>query len=158
MQQGENRSVSSGERHTLYHQFIPHIKCTSTSILGRDMDNRTDTTLYRKSFTMNKLLTCRYNMDTDRVEARFEDAPLLPSTASPWKTNTATPRHSGQNWTGCCTISPWSMHRWCWVGRSNVSCHSAVTTADWKINDITNTAPPWRRRSQSGAVFVMQEK
>ena len=22
---------------------------------------------------MNKLLTCRYNMDTNRVEARFED-------------------------------------------------------------------------------------
>ena len=22
---------------------------------------------------MNKLLSCRYNMDTDRVEARFED-------------------------------------------------------------------------------------
>ena len=25
-------------------------------------------------FTMNKLLSCRYNMDTNRVEARFEDA------------------------------------------------------------------------------------
>ena len=24
-------------------------------------------------FTMNKLLTCRYNMDTNRVEARFAD-------------------------------------------------------------------------------------
>ena len=24
-------------------------------------------------FTMNKLLTCRYNMDTNQVEARFED-------------------------------------------------------------------------------------
>jgi hypothetical protein len=23
--------------------------------------------------TMNKLLSCRYNMDTDRVEARFAD-------------------------------------------------------------------------------------
>ena len=42
-------------------------------IHGRDLDNRTDTTLYRKSFTMNKLLTCRYNMDTARVEARFAD-------------------------------------------------------------------------------------
>ena len=29
----------------------------------------------------------------------------------------------------------------------------AVATAGWKINDIKNTAPPWRRRSQSGAVF-----
>ena len=34
---GENRSVSSGERHTLYHQFIPRIKCTSTTTIhGRD--------------------------------------------------------------------------------------------------------------------------
>ena len=24
-------------------------------------------------FTMNKLLSCRYNMDTNRVEARFTD-------------------------------------------------------------------------------------
>ena len=28
-------------------------------------------------------------------------APLLPSTASPWRTNTETPRHSGRNWIGC---------------------------------------------------------
>ena len=27
----------------------------------------------RMSFTMNKLLSCRYNMDTNRVEARFAD-------------------------------------------------------------------------------------
>ena len=25
-------------------------------------------------FTMNKLLSCRYNMDNNRVEARFADA------------------------------------------------------------------------------------
>ena len=25
-------------------------------------------------FTTNKLLSCRYNMDTNRVEARFEDS------------------------------------------------------------------------------------
>ena len=62
---------------------------------------------------MNKLLSCRYNMDTNRVEARFEVALPLPSTASPSKTSTATPRHSGQNWTGCCTISRWRMRRWC---------------------------------------------
>ena len=27
----------------------------------------------RMKFTMNKLLSCRYNMDTNRVEARFAD-------------------------------------------------------------------------------------
>ena len=53
---------------------------------------------------MNKLLSCRYNMDT------------------------------GQNWTGCCTISLWSMHSLCWVGRLSTTCHLAVTTADWKID------------------------
>ena len=26
---------------------------------------------------MNKLLSCRYNMDTNRVEARFEDGTTL---------------------------------------------------------------------------------
>ena len=26
---------------------------------------------------MNKLLSCRYNMDTNRVEARFEDGTAL---------------------------------------------------------------------------------
>ena len=28
-------------------------------------------------FTMNKLLSCHYNMDTNRVEARFEDGTTL---------------------------------------------------------------------------------
>ena len=28
-------------------------------------------------FTMNKLLSCRYNMDTNRVEARFADGTTL---------------------------------------------------------------------------------
>ena len=28
-------------------------------------------------FTMNKLLSCRYNMDIDRVEARFEDGTIV---------------------------------------------------------------------------------
>ena len=62
---------------------------------------------------MNKLLSCLYNMDTNRVEARFEGGTPLPSTASPWRTNTATPRHSGQSWTDCYTISLWSMLSLC---------------------------------------------
>ena len=28
---------------------------------------------------MTKLLSCRYNMDTNRVEARFEDGSAVPS-------------------------------------------------------------------------------
>ena len=31
----------------------------------------------RMRFTMNKLLTCRYNTDSNRVEARFEDGTTL---------------------------------------------------------------------------------
>lgn len=45
---------------------------------------------------MTKLHTCRYNMDTNRVEARFADGPPLPLTAPLWRTSTATPRHSEQ--------------------------------------------------------------
>ena len=30
-------------------------------------------------FTMNKLLSCRYNMDANRVEARFEDGTNAPA-------------------------------------------------------------------------------
>ena len=64
-------------------------------------------------FTMNKLLSCRYNMDTNRVEARFEDGTTLAIDCIPSRMSTATPRHSGQNWTGCSITSPWSMPRWC---------------------------------------------
>ena len=56
------------------------------------------------------------------------------STASPSRTNTATPRHSGQSWTGCSTISPWSTHSLYWVGRLSIIFPSAATTADWKID------------------------
>ena len=62
---------------------------------------------------MNKLLSCRYNMDTNRVEARFTDGSAVAIDCTAIETSTATPRHSGQNWTGCSTTSPWSMHRWC---------------------------------------------
>ena len=34
-------------------------------------------------FTMNKLLSCRFNMDTNRVEAGSRIASPLPLTASP---------------------------------------------------------------------------
>ena len=51
---------SSPIRQLRYYLFRPSIKCTSTTMIhGRDLDNRIDTTLYRKRFTMNKLLSCR---------------------------------------------------------------------------------------------------
>ena len=83
---------------------------------------------------MMKLLSCRFNMDTNRVEARLRMAPPLPLTASPLRTNTAAPRHSGQNWTGCSTISPWSTPSLYWVGSLNITSHLAATMADWKID------------------------
>ena len=60
--------------------------------------------------------------------------PPLPSTASPSRMSTAAPRHSGQSWTGCSTISPWSTLSLCWVEGWNVICRLAVTTAGWKID------------------------
>ena len=69
---------SSPKQQLRYYLFRPSIKCTSTTTIhGRDLDNRADTTLYRKRFTMNKLLSCLYNTDTNRVEARFADGSML---------------------------------------------------------------------------------
>ena len=78
---------------------------------------------------MTKLLSCRYNMDTNRVEAWFEDGTILAIDCIAVEDGTATPPHSEQNWTGCYTIRRWSMRRWCWVGRSSIISPSAVTTA-----------------------------
>ena len=86
---------------------------------------------------MNKLLSCRYNMDTNRVEARFEDETTLAIDCIAIEDeygNTPTHQHSGQNWTGCCTISRWSMHSLCWVARLSTTCHLAVTMEEWKID------------------------
>ena len=58
----------------------------------------------------------------------------LPSTASPWRTNTATPRHSGQSWTDCYTISLWSMLSLCWEGRLSIISRLVATMEDWKID------------------------
>ena len=77
-----------------------------------------------------KVLSCRYNMDTNRLEAQFNDGTTLPSIVSPLRTNTATPRHSGRNWTGCYTTSLWSMPSLCWVGRLSIISRLAVTMAD----------------------------
>ena len=86
---------------------------------------------------MNKLLSCRFNMDTNRVEARFELMALpLPSTASPWRTSTAAPPHSGQSWTGCCATGRWSTHSLCWEERWSTISRWDATTAGWKIKSL----------------------
>ena len=63
----EKQPSSSLKRQLQSCLFRLSIKCTSTTTIhGRDLDNRTDTTLYRKKLPMNKLLSCRFNMDTNR--------------------------------------------------------------------------------------------
>ena len=92
---------------------------------------------------MNKLLSCRYNMDTNRVEARFEDGTTVAIDCAAIEDeygNTPTQR---AELTGCYTISLWSMPSLCWVGRLDIISRLVATTADWKSNDITNTAPLW---------------
>ena len=64
---------------------------------------------------MNKLLSCRYNMDANRVEARFEDGTTLAIDCITVEDEYGNTPAQRQNWTGCCTISRWSMHSLCWV-------------------------------------------
>ena len=82
---------------------------------------------------MMNLFSCHYSMDTNWWKPGSRMAPPLPSTASPLRMNTATPRHNGQNWTGYSTISRWSTPSLCWVVRLNTTFHLAATMADWKI-------------------------
>ena len=87
---------------------------------------------------MNKLLSCRFNMDTNRVEARFEDGTIvaIDCIAVEDEYGNAPAQRSGLNWTGCCTTSPWSMCRWCWKGRWSAISPSAATTVGWKIKPL----------------------
>ena len=52
---------------------------------------------------MNKLLSCHYNMDTNRVEARFTDGSAVAIDC------TAIEDEYGNT----PATSPWNMHRWC---------------------------------------------
>ena len=84
---------------------------------------------------MNKLLSCRFNMDTNRVEARFEDSITLAIDCIAMEDEYgSTPGHSGQSWTGCSTTSHWSMHSLCWVEGWSITYHWDLTTVDWKID------------------------
>ena len=86
---------------------------------------------------MNKLLSCRYNMDTNRVEARFADGSArchrLRRRGGRVRQH---PRHSGQSWTGCCTTGRWSTHSLCWEERWSTISRWDATTAGWKIKSL----------------------
>ena len=62
---------------------------------------------------MTKLLSCRYNMDTNRVEALFADGTTVVIDCITVEDEYGNTPAQRQNWTGCCIISPWSTHRWC---------------------------------------------
>ena len=63
---------------------------------------------------MMKLLSCRFNMDTDRVEAWFADGTTLAIDCIAVEDEYGnTPAQRAELGTGCCIINPWSMHRWC---------------------------------------------
>ena len=102
---------------------------------------------------MNKLHSCCFNINTNRVEARFADgsAVAIDCTAIEDKYGNTPAQRAELDW--LLYHKPWSMHRWCWMGRSNVSCHSAATTADWKINDITTTARLGEGEAKAGLWF-----
>ena len=80
---------------------------------------------------MNKLLSCRYNMDTNRVEARFADGSAVAidcvATLS---------LHDALPISGCSTISLWSMHSLCWEERWSTISRWDATTAGWKIKSL----------------------
>ena len=62
---------------------------------------------------MTKLLSCRYNMDTNRVEARFKDGTTLAIDCATVEDEYGNTPAQRAGWTGCSTISLWSTHRWC---------------------------------------------
>ena len=62
---------------------------------------------------MTKLLSCRYNMDTNRVEAQFEDGTTLSIDCIAVEEEYGNTPAQRAGWTGCYGTSHWNMHRWC---------------------------------------------
>ena len=102
---------------------------------------------------MNKLLSCRYNMDTNRVEARFEGGTTLAIDYIAIVDYIAIEDEYG-NTTAQRAELDWLLYnKPLEYAQLVIISRLVAATAGWKLNDIKNTAPPWRRRSQSGAVF-----
>ena len=101
---------------------------------------------------MNKLLTCRYNMDTNRVEARFEDGTTLAIDCIAIEDEYGnTPAQRAElDW--LLYHKPLEYAQLVLSGEIKRFLSLGCDHGRLKINDITTTAPPWRRRSQSGAV------
>ena len=82
---------------------------------------------------MNKLLSCRFNMDTNRVEARFEDGTALAIDCIAVEDEYGnTPAQRAElDW--LLYNKPLEYAQMVLRGRWSVICRLAVTTADWKI-------------------------
>ena len=84
---------------------------------------------------MNKLLSCHYNMDTNRVEAWFEDETTLAIECISIEDEYGnTPAQQAElDW--LLYHKPLEcMHSLCWVGRLNIISRLAVTMEEWKID------------------------
>ena len=62
---------------------------------------------------MMKLLSCRYNMDTNRVEARFEDGTVLSLDCIAIEDEYGNTPAQRAELDGCSTISHWSTPSLC---------------------------------------------
>ena len=82
---------------------------------------------------MNKLLSCRYNMDTNRVEARFEDGTTLAIDCIAVEDEYGnTPAQLAElDW--LLYNKPLEYAQIVLRGRWSITCHWGVTTAGWKI-------------------------
>ena len=79
---------------------------------------------------MMKLLSCRYNMDTNRVKARFADGSTVAIDCIAIEDEYGNTPAQRVNWTGCSTINHWSTPSLYWVVRLNIISRSAATMAD----------------------------
>ena len=85
---------------------------------------------------MNKLLSCRYNMDTNRVEARFADgsAVAIDCIAIEDKYGNTPTQRAELEW--LLTTGRWSTHSLCWEERWSTISRWDATTAGWKIKSL----------------------
>ena len=90
---------------------------------------------------MNKLLSCRYNMDTNRVEARFEDGTTLAIDCIAVENEYGnTPAQRAElDW--LFYNKPLEYAQLVLGGGMSTILPLAVTTADWKIKSSSSKSP-----------------
>ena len=84
---------------------------------------------------MNKLLSCRYNMNTNRVEARFVDGTAVAIDCIAVENNYGdTPAQRAElDWLLYNKPLEYAQFVY-WAERWSIISRSAATTADWKSN------------------------